>query len=337
MGPDALRASPTTERELTDPVELCTPDGRLNPAARGWSRRPLHVCALPPGGWGRRKRWHHFAVTSPEHVCTLTFADLDYLGLAAVALLDVATGRTVEKVAVRPLGWGAPLPDVAGGGDVAVAGSGLELAFLEEPAGTRLVAASRRLRVELLARRPAGHETLNVVVPFGERRFQFTSKQTALPAEGLVVADGRRCVFPAGQSFACLDFGRGLWPWRTTWNWAAAGGVQDGRVVGLNLGGRWTDGTGATENGVCLDGRLTKISDDARFDYDRADFRRPWGLRAGDAAALRFVPFAERELRLELGVAAARLHLCFGRFSGRVAGVEVRDLLGWAEEFQARW
>ena len=32
-----------------------------------------------------------------------------------------------------------------------------------------------------------------------------------------------------------------------------------GRVLGFNLGGAWTDGTGMTENGICLDGRLSKI------------------------------------------------------------------------------
>lgn len=34
------------ERELTDPVTLCLPNGRLNLAAVGWSRNPLHRCNL---------------------------------------------------------------------------------------------------------------------------------------------------------------------------------------------------------------------------------------------------------------------------------------------------
>jgi len=35
---------------LSAPVELCLPDGRLNPAAIGWTRRPLHTANLR--GWG---------------------------------------------------------------------------------------------------------------------------------------------------------------------------------------------------------------------------------------------------------------------------------------------
>ena len=51
----------THEPELTEPVDLCTPDGAaLNPAARGWSRRPLHRANLD-GRWGLNKRWDYWA------------------------------------------------------------------------------------------------------------------------------------------------------------------------------------------------------------------------------------------------------------------------------------
>jgi hypothetical protein len=48
----------THERELTEPVDLCTPDGELDPAALGWSRRPLHRANLH-GRFGINKRWDY--------------------------------------------------------------------------------------------------------------------------------------------------------------------------------------------------------------------------------------------------------------------------------------
>ncbi|MBE2198896.1 MAG: hypothetical protein IAE79_09825 [Anaerolinea sp.] len=45
----------TPERELTALVDLCLPNGRLNPAAVGWSRAPLHRCNLH-GRWPGKKR-----------------------------------------------------------------------------------------------------------------------------------------------------------------------------------------------------------------------------------------------------------------------------------------
>ena len=56
----------THEPELHDPVDLCTPDGaKLNPAARGWSRVPLHRANLD-GQHGRNKRWDYWAILAGD-------------------------------------------------------------------------------------------------------------------------------------------------------------------------------------------------------------------------------------------------------------------------------
>jgi hypothetical protein len=146
-------------------------------------------------------------------------------------------------------------------------------------------------------------------------------------------------------SFGCLDYGRGVWPEHTIWNWGSASGVQGGRTVGLNLGGQWTDGTGMNENGICVDGRLTKVSEDLLFEHDRDVMMRPWRVRstATDRIDLRFEPEFERAS--ESGRRDSyftEAHQMFGRYSGRItpAGgepIELRDLFGWIEEHEARW
>jgi hypothetical protein len=175
-------------------------------------------------------------------------------------------------------------------------------------------------------------------VPLGEGRFQLTSKHVGLPAGGRVVHDGEPIGFDG--AFACLDFGRGIWPWRTRWSWAAAAGVVGGKTLALNLGGQWTDGAGVTENGLWIDGRLHKIGDRVAF------ARAPGGVRirstASDRVDLGFAPVQERRLRVPLGLLGARLDWGVGRFSGTVADdggarVAVDGLLGWAEDLDARW
>jgi len=121
--------------------------------------------------------------------------------------------------------------------------------------------------------------------------------------------------------------------------------VQGGRTVGLNLGGQWTDGTGMTENGICIDGRLTKISEDLVFEYDRAVMMQPWRVRtaATDRIDLLFEPEFERTS--ESGHRDSyftNAHQMFGRYSGHItpdggAAIELRDLFGWIEEHEARW
>src|SRR5690606_25138632 len=81
---------------------------------------------------------------------------------------------------------------------------------------------------------------------------------------------------PHNQAFGTLDLGRGVWPYRVNWNWAAASGVSGGRLIGLQFGGKWTEGTGHTENGLCVDGRLTKLHDELVWTYDWDHPTEPW-------------------------------------------------------------
>src|SRR5207244_6348816 len=140
------------------------------------------------------------------------------------------------------------------------------------------------------------------------------------PASGYVQLGDERLEFTV-PSFGCLDYGRGVWPEHTDWNWGSASGVQDGRTIGLNLGGQWTDGTRMTENGLCVDGRLTKISEDLAFEYDRAAMMEPWHVStaATDRVDLLFEPELARapESGRRRGFFSSAPQPC-GCYSGRI-------------------
>jgi hypothetical protein len=332
----------THEREIVVPVDLCTPDGRLNPGAVGWSRTPLHTCNLR--GWGRTKRWEYWCVTTPTHLIAITAADIDYLALTTVYFLEYG-GRELTRTAMAPPARGARLPRSLGEGDVR-AGGAVRVEILAEDGGTRLRARCATpagpLEADLLVRLPQGHETLSVVIPWSERRFQYTSKHTARPAEGTVRIGSDTYDFTAG--WGVLDHGRGRWPYDTLWNWGAASGETGGHVVGLQFGGKWTEGTGMTENALCVDGRLTKIGEELTWRYSAADFTQPWELSTpgSDRVALTFTPFHDRVDRTNAGLIATDAHQCFGHYSGTIRPeggepVEVDRLLGWAEQVRMRW
>lgn len=337
------------EREVVEPTLLCRRDGSLNPAAVGWSRHPLLTANLS-GSWGRNKRWEYWCVTAETHLLALTFSDIDYLGLLNVWFLEFSELRELDKAVIVPLARGISLPDRLGGAPMHYDGHGLDLEIDEEDSGTRLRArvsgrSGVRLDADVLVERPAGHETLNVVIPWSERRFQFTSKQNTRPAVGSVRVDGETFRFgPENRSWGCLDHGRGRWRYRTEWNWGSASGESDGHVVGLQFGGRWTEGTGATENALCIDGRLSKLSEELVWEYSTADFTRPWHLTTpgSNRVTLVFTPFHERTSRADAVVIGTDVHQCFGHWSGVVVDdsgevCRVEGLLGWAEQARMRW
>lgn len=332
------------EPELTAPVDLCDAQGRLAAAAVGWSRQPLHRANLK-GRWLRKKRWNYWAITTDTHLFSVTLSNLDYAGVAFVYFLDFATKWFHEQTVLAPLGRGIKLPDTVTG-EASFASPRLSIAMADDGGAVTLHVTSpdfggRPLAADFRVTRPAGHESVNVVIPWNKRTFQFTSKQQALPATGLVRLGDERTEF---DGFACLDLGRGIWPFRGFWNWAAASGVQGQHTVGLNLGGGWTDGTGMTETGFVVDGKVTKIADDLQFVYDAADFMRPWRIRTAttDQIDLEFVPFFERVAATNALIIRSEVHQLIGHFRGRIktdAGetIALNSLVGWAEEHRARW
>jgi hypothetical protein len=335
----SLDAGACTERELTHDVDLCTPDGRLNPDAIGWSRTPVHRCALP-GSWGRRKRWDFWCITGANFAMNVTYADVDYLGLVDVWFCDFASGKPVSKSTGSPFGRRMTLPDRVAGGPLRSEAGGLELSIAETDGGTRIRARFDGFDADVLVTRPEGHESLSVVIPWSDRRFQFTNKDVARPAEGRITSKGATYE----PRWGTLDFGRGKWPYRTRWNWGAGAGSVDGVTIGLQLGGKWTDGTGMTENALSIDGRLSKLSEELEWTYDTNDWLRPWTIRTprSDRVDLTFTPIYDKRSRLQLGVASSSVDQCFGTYAGSIVGDDgqqrrIDDVFGWAEEATWRW
>ncbi|MFM1965075.1 MAG: hypothetical protein RL134_800 [Actinomycetota bacterium] len=324
--------------ELTEPVDLCDSRGRLNPAAVGWSRRALHRSHLR--GRGRAKRWEYWAVTQGDLVFAVTVSDLDYAALHAVYFLG-PDGHEVARSALVPLSR-VGLPDRSGAAPVRVRTKALAIDLVPGEFEVLLTAEAGDLRADFRIARPAGHEALGVVVPWGPTRFQYTVKENTLPATGEVIVRGDRITFD--DAYATLDHGRGKWPYAVTWNWGSGSGRVGDRVIGIQVGGAWTDGTGSTENALCVDGRLHYLPDDLRWEYDREDWMRPWSITdpRGGRADLTLTPRHVRVDRTQLGVLANATHQAFGTWTGWMADdtgerVAVDGITGWAEEVRNRW
>jgi hypothetical protein len=158
-----------------------------------------------------------------------------------------------------------------------------------------------------------------------------------------VRAGERRYTLDPHTCFAVQDWGRGIWPYRSFWNWGVATGWAGDTLLGVNFGAKWTGGTGSNENGILCNGRLHKVMEDLRWDYDPREWRKPWRVVAERSGAIDLVlePFAAHTPRMNLGVLATGGVCAFGTWRGHVRvderEIEVDSLIGWAEEFAHRW
>jgi Domain of unknown function (DUF2804), N-terminal/Domain of unknown function (DUF2804), C-terminal len=342
----------TSERELTEPVDLCTADGSLlNPAARGWSRRPLHRANLR-GRIGTNKRWDYWAILAGDLVVSSVYSDVDRFGLADVYWADLLTGESGGHAIVVPPGGGIELPELPGTAPLVVDRDGLDLRIVDDEVGTHLTASwnerdGRAGRLDVTVALAVDHESLNVVIPWNDELFNFTSKHQARPAVGeLVVGDRRRPIGGPGaaESWGVLDVGRGRWPAEIAWNWGGGAGRCGDHVVGLQVGAKWTEGTGFTENGVMVDGRLTKLGSELVWEYDWDDPMRPWRVvDPGGQLEIVLAPRFDKYSNVDAGPdLKSETHQVFGTWSGRLLtddglALELTGLQGFAEEARQRW
>jgi hypothetical protein len=344
------------QRELTTPSPLLDKGGNL--VQVGWARQPLLDCNLEnarfyrlarPFQAFRLKRWDYYGVTTPEFFFSATLAHLGYAGTVFVYTLDFASGDLREETLLVPLGRGIRLPRNSDQGDSTFDNGQVRITF-------RLEGIKRRVQVDWpafdggqglsadvgLNLRPE-HESMAIVIPIHGRRFYYNRKVNCLPAEGWVQRGEQRTNLTPQDSLGNLDWGRGVWEYRSFWVWASASTfLPGGRTLGLNLGFGFGETSAATENAVILDGRIHKLGE-VRFDYDSADFMRPWRMTAPNGRLdLEFIPFKERVARSHALLIQSEVHQMFGHYQGQVVTddgetIPVQGVIGFAEEHHARW
>ena len=335
------------EKEILLPTLLCDKKGNLNPAAIGFARKPFINCNLT-GHMMRKKKWNYWCVYGDEILFSATISHLDYAAVCFVYFLEYETQRYFEKTITIPLGGKLKMPTQVletvtfNNSEMAI-----DITYIQNE--THLVVSIPNfdgdvLRADLVIQHPPADDSLNVVIPWNRKTFQFTGKHHILPTSGLVTIGDRRFTFTPEESFAVLDYGRGVWPRQAKWNWGMASQRVRGRRIGLNLGGKWTDGTGMTENAVFVDGKMTKIHEDVLIEYDREDFMQPWYVKSkfSNQVELKFSPFFERVATSNAKLIKSEVHQMFGYYDGKVLldngeTLVIQQMLGSIEEHIAKW
>jgi hypothetical protein len=339
------------QREIAAAGPLLEAGGAL--AAPGWARRPLldaNLDAAATGALGRLrlKRWDYYGIWTPRLFASVTVAHVGYLGNVFTYVVDLETGQHVEHSLVRPFGRGVALPRNSDAGDVLYDDGRTRIAFGVEPERRSLSVSDpgfdggRGLEIEVALACPPEHESVVTATPFAGGGFYYNRKINAMPASGELRWGERHIRVRPEDSLGQLDWGRGVWPYRSHWVWASANGIaKDGRRLGLNLG-FFGDHTHATEDALILEGRVHKLPR-VSIEFDAHDYRKPWRFTEPEGRVdLLFRPAIERVARVNALLLRSEVHQLFGSWSGRVltdAGetLAIEALPGFAEEHRARW
>ena len=342
------------QTEITTPGALLNEKGDL--ARPGFSRalvqeyRRADVKVSPL----RIKEWDYYLVNNGKFALALTVADNGYMGLDSVSLLDLEEGWEITKspMSFLPLGK-KHLPETSVTGDVHSAARGYGIHFIHEGEKRVLIAYMNKFGESALSARveltECPEDSLVIATPFDKPgHFYYNQKIVGFRASGYVNYNGKTYTFEPSDSFAVLDWGRGVWTYENAWYWAAAQGYQDGRLVGLNLGYGFGDTSAASENmafvdGVCHKLHLVDFGIPRRAD-GTYDYLAPWHMTDDEGRLdLVFTPQIDRTDNIDVAnVIVSKQHQVFGLLAGKIVlddGSElcVRDLRGSAEHIYNRY
>ncbi len=344
----------THENELTAPVDLCTPDGERLNATRSAGRddrcteRTSRVTSAATSG-GTTGRCF-----AGDLVVSAVYADVDHFGLADVWWADLSTGASGGHAIVAGRDAGFALPERPGTAPLRIDRDGLALDIVDDETGTRLTGTwtepdGRPGRLDVRVALPPGHESLNVVIPWDDTTFNYTSKhQARRPRERCRSArsDGRSAARPATRG-ACWTSAAAAgrpWPAEIAWNWGGGAGRAGAHVVGLQFGAKWNGALG-----IHRERHHRRRTADQ--DRQRARLAVLVGRADGNPGASS-TPAGSSTSRLPRGSTSttnlpgrdkgSETHQVFGTWSGRLRtddGLELvlEGLQGFAEEARQEW
>ncbi|HOX18042.1 MAG TPA: DUF2804 domain-containing protein [Spirochaetales bacterium] len=344
------------QTEIVDDVELLRPDGTLT--REGWARLPFwryRRAAVKAPFW-RIKEWDYYWLRSERDdsfIC-LTFSDLGYAGLYAIACVDLAAGTVAQVDEIAPFTRHRTglAEECDAAGTVRFAGKKLSLEFGRGGAARRLrfsapdlaVAGGTGLEGAVELAQPAGLERMCIATSWAENRraFYYNQKLACMGASGSARMGGRELRFSPEAGWGGLDWGRGRWTRENRWYWSSAMGTLGGKRFGFNLGYGFSDRSSAGEDAVFLDGRIHKLGR-VRFEFDQNRLLEPWRMTSDDGSfEAEFRPVVDRASRADLKLVVSDQHQVFGRFSGRArledgSFAEFSELAGFAEDVYNKW
>lgn len=350
---ELTHTTPMPQHRLVQPGDLLGLDGRLVEA--GWATQPIkrYDPSRIRAPRHRVKAWDYYCVANDFAALALTVADNGYLGLDTVSLMDLEGGthRGMTKLLPFPLG-ARGLPKGSGEGVIRAAGKQYEMTFRKEGQQRHLYGhvydfQGGPLLFDLILQETPG-DSMVIATPFEGKPncFYYNQKINCMPAEGRCIHGEKEYLFSPASAFGVLDWGRGVWPYRSTWYWGSASGVAQGHRFGFNLGYGFGDTSQATENMLFCDGtahKLTQVVFEIPGGPGHEDYLSPWRIHDDqDRLSLRFDPLLDRASKTSALIVSSDQHQVFGRFSGTATlddgrELTIHELTGFAEKVRNRF
>ena len=333
--------------------KLLDKQGNLNEAGyatslvRDYNRDDIKAKAM------RIKEWDYYYIGNNDFGIALTIADNSYMRLGSVSVLEFDTKNWKTKSAMGFLSMGKTnLPPSSKVGSVAQSYKKLKLEFVNNGKGRHLIGYMKNFLPKQdfscdleLFDEPA--DSMVIATPFDKpKHFYYNQKINCMRVKGMAKVGDKEYDFSKKESFATLDWGRGVWTYKNTWYWSSLSTSVDDIKFGFNLGYGFGNTSAASENMVFYDGKAYKL-DQVVFNIPqdekgKDDYLSPWTIMDNEGKLkLEFIPILDRHDDTNLLILKSLQHQVYGYFSGIVKVGDKEIVLdkkvGFAEKVTNYW
>lgn len=340
------------QQKITEPSDLLNEHGEL--IQTGYATTPLLKYNRKAAEQKRRlKEWDYYLINNESYAFALTVGyTMGYI-LISISIIDLVKRTEQSKSVIKHIrNWN--LPESSQIGDIIYKDIRTDLKIIHKGADREIflylddfLPDSALTASFLLSKEPK--DSMVIATPFKENKkcFYYNQKIIGMSALGSINVKDTIYNFDSGNSFGLLDWGRGVWPYKTTWYWSSAFGFILDNTFGFNLGYGFGDTDNATENMLFFNGIANKL-DRVNFRIpkkfkNKYDYMEPWNFTSSDnRITMTFEPIFDRNFTLNAIFFSTSQHQVFGRFSGTAVlddgrTVYLKNFLGFAERVVNRW
>ncbi len=321
-------------------------------------------------GASRIKEWDFYQITNDEITVQITVADISLGGAVTVGYFNRKTGERASAMVLNLFTFGKfklgddvrGLPEndwVDHTYTKKKKNFDFELSVNEKVRTIKFdgKASGKKFTMDISLDMLPEHESHFIAVPFDKpnnKHFYYNQKTNCMVATGKVTYGDKVYEFKGKEdnSFAVLDWGRGVWPFHQVWWWGNGNTVlPDGRIFGFEIGWGFGNTEAASESTAFIDGKAYKLGY-LKLENEK-DIVRPldscwhnnnqiWKITSDDGSfEMTMTPEFDNYTMLRFLVVGNLCHQVFGKWSGTVKcggeTIEIKDMTAFLERSDNMW
>lgn len=301
------------------------------------------------------KEWDFYEISNEKYILLVMIADVSYGATTSVILHDMETGEQFAASSTSLLTFGSygvfdTDPMEPGVITKHKKNYNLDITTAE---GYKTIkfdgkTGKQDYKVDLRMDMFDDHEYLTFAVPLvknNPKKFYLDSKINCMPVTGTVTVGDKVIEFSPDDTFAILDWGRGAWPYHSSWYWCnGSTRLDNGDIFGFELGWGFGDEDICTENTIFYNGKAQKLGK-VTLEKGRSNWMiksdwmdNDWVLKSDDGRLnLTMTPYYDNFTCSRVLVIGNWCHQVFGRFNGTVklddgTVLEIKDMMAFCEK-----